>query len=451
MILDFGGTVKTKERFYFTISAPSVLAGLTLLCVGIGAAYYVDRLNRNVSELVEVHVRSERASGELLLNIRDIRVRLHQFLARRDWTLLERVAAKRTQTSGMIESVASRSPSIEDPNSAVEAHNRFFDRLEKLVNTRSNAEPDDLLPLLDDLTQGLLSEVESLHRVNQDALKEVSRRNLSIAHGLVWGLLALGVCGGAAGMVSGFRIASRTIDLVEQSEREAARSEQLAGVGQIAAGLAHELHNPLMTMQVLTQGATEHGSNGRLEGRDLEILEEEIRRLTELVQSFLDFARPPDSNPVEFDFSDLIRRTVSLIVGRAARQNVVVETQLPDESLIVKADPAQLRQVALNLLLNAIESQPSGGRVIIRANLVAYLEGRSPESKHLELCVQDAGTGIPEDQADLIFEPFVSFKDSGMGLGLSVCRRIVEAHGGTITTEAGVESGSRFTVTVPVG
>ncbi len=123
---------------------------------------------------------------------------------------------------------------------------------------------------------------------------------------------------------------------------------------------------------------------------------------------------------------------------------MVVEAE--EEPAVVSADPNQLRQVLLNLLFNAIEAQPRGGEIRVSARV----DSTSSAEPHLMLTVADAGPGLPA-MGDRIFEPFVSTKESGLGLGLSICRRIAESHGGTLSGGTGADGGAVFTVRIPVG
>ena len=228
---------------------------------------------------------------------------------------------------------------------------------------------------------------------------------------------------------------------LQETQRTAIRAEQLASLGQFAAGLAHELRNPLMSMKILVQTAIEGGAEGSLSGRDLSIVDEEITRLEQLVQGFLDFARPPEAVRHSINLADVVTSTVNLVAPQAGRHGVSVTCDVSDDLPQVDADSGQLRQVVLNLLLNAIEATPSGGSVMIHAE------------RHDEfgvLRVTDTGDGLPEELGDAIFEPFVSSRETGIGLGLSICRRIVETHQGTITAQNCPAGGAAFTVRIPL-
>jgi signal transduction histidine kinase len=240
-------------------------------------------------------------------------------------------------------------------------------------------------------------------------------------------------------------LATRVADVVarlQAAERESLRNDQMAALGQLAAGLAHELRNPLTAIRTLVEAARGQGPGGRLDARDLEVLDEEIGRLDTTLQSFLDYARPPRLEQRSVDLRDVVRKTVQLVGPRAERQSIQLDVALPDEPLTAFADAEQLRQVLLNLLLNALDAIRTGGSVTLQA-------ARDPAAGQIVLKVLDDGPGIPDSVREKLFEPFVSSKTAGTGLGLTISRRIVENHGGTITAEDRPEGGAVFTVRLP--
>jgi signal transduction histidine kinase len=231
------------------------------------------------------------------------------------------------------------------------------------------------------------------------------------------------------------------VERLQASEHERLRTEQLSAVGQLAAGLAHELRNPLTAMRTLVQSARQSPA-ASLDDRDLEILDEETTRLNDGIQSFLDFARPPKLERREFELNSLIGNTVQLVAARATLQGADLRTELPPEPIRLFADFDQLRQVLVNLLFNAFDAMPDGGRVTIAASTMAA-------DDNVTLTVSDNGAGLRPDIADRLFDPFVSSRDAGTGLGLSISRRIIEDHGGTIIAKAGAHTGTVFEVRLP--
>jgi two-component system sensor histidine kinase HydH len=220
------------------------------------------------------------------------------------------------------------------------------------------------------------------------------------------------------------------------------RAEQLAAVGQLAAGVAHELRNPLTSIKMLVQAQREETEATGIPAEDLNVIELEIRRMERCLQSFLNFARPPKLERRPIEVRQIIDRTLALIGGRARKQNVAVTFSRPDFPVIVDADGEQIQQLLVNLVLNSLDVLPRGGRLEIELD--------SPDRGQVELRVRDTGPGIAPDFAPRLFQPFVSSKETGLGLGLVISRRIAEGHGGTLKAENQAGGGACFRTRLPV-
>jgi signal transduction histidine kinase len=232
------------------------------------------------------------------------------------------------------------------------------------------------------------------------------------------------------------------VQKLQQREREVRRAERLAAVGQLAAGVAHEIRNPLTSIKLLIQTSRRDPAAGGLSEEDLDLIEQEIQRLEQAVQTFLNYARPPKLERSPCDLTLLVRRTFGLVRGRAESQHVTLQFKEPEHPLVIDADRGQLQQVLVNLALNALDAMPQGGTLDVRVV-------RKSENE-VELTVTDSGTGIAPDVLNQLFEPFVTAKETGLGLGLVVSRRIVEDHGGTITGANRKEGGACFVIRLPV-
>jgi signal transduction histidine kinase len=236
----------------------------------------------------------------------------------------------------------------------------------------------------------------------------------------------------------------RVVQQLQQREREVLRAEQLAAVGQVAAGVAHELRNPLTSVKMLVQAGLEGDEPEGLPAEDLAIIEHEVRRMETCIQTFLDFARPPVSERHRRDLLPVVRRALTLAEVRARRQQVTLSATLPPGPVDLDIDAAQVQQVLLNLLLNALDALPQGGTIRVE------VWPATTEKPTVEVAVRDSGPGIAPRIRERLFEPFVSSKETGLGLGLSISRRLIEAHGGTISGENAPGGGALFAFTLPV-
>lgn len=236
----------------------------------------------------------------------------------------------------------------------------------------------------------------------------------------------------------------QVVSELHEARQEAEITERLAVVGELAAGVAHELRNPLTSVKLLIQTAPKNDLGIHLQQKQAQVILEEILRMEATIQGLLDFARPPHLHRVRHDLRETVRRALNLVEGRAIHEDVAVVSLFPSNPLTVDADPAQLQQVFANLLINGIESMQHSGTLDVTAGLSA----RDP---HLcQITVTDKGHGIPEDRLGRIFEPFVTTKERGTGLGLAVSRRIIQEHGGSITASNRPEGGAEFTVELPL-
>jgi len=227
----------------------------------------------------------------------------------------------------------------------------------------------------------------------------------------------------------------------EQRERDLLRSDQMATVGQVAASVAHELRNPLTSVKGLVQVNLKEARARGLPAEDLRVIEQEIRRMERTLQAFLDFARPPRPERHRMNLLPLIEQTLALVRGRIEKRKVTLQVLRPAAPVVVEGDADQLQQLLLNLALNALDVLPRGGSLEI--------ELRIPHQGWIELRVSDSGPGIAPSLLPRVFEPFVSGKESGLGLGLTVSRRIAEDHGGDLLASNRPEGGACFLLRLP--
>ena len=244
-------------------------------------------------------------------------------------------------------------------------------------------------------------------------------------------------------------IAERFATVIENSKlyEKMRERDRLAALGEMAAGLAHEIRNPLGSIK----GAAQCLDPRRLPGEDgefLEVIVEEVNRLNGVVSAFLDYARPLKQNFGPTDLNEVVTRTIRLIQNEIP-QNIELKLELRQGLARVEGDAEQLRQVLINLVQNALEAiGQASGQIAIRTMPPDRL-GDFRGMEAVELQVTDTGGGIPGDQQLNIFVPFYTTKQKGTGLGLAICQRIVKNHGGSISVQSRVGEGSTFIIRLP--
>jgi signal transduction histidine kinase len=482
------------------LTAPVAVLSAMLLVTAIGAAWYVRDMQQRLSGPITESVASMTAAQELEISLRDLSSHFNRYLITHDRTYLDPVPRlKQRVDSALADADAAASSPAEQ--ALIRRIRRGYERFnEKYAEMIRNAPREGVYTVISTEIDPILAKeiLEPAHNyllLNEAKLTRDSETNQQLADRLTVGLVALGLCGSIGGLLGGAVIAVAirrsllqaeqrlllTVDQLDQavksevaaetndkptsavermavsasavlqrlrrSERDALRAEQLAWVGQMAAGLAHEIRNPLMAIKVLVQAAAERRVGPGFHPQDLKVLEEEIVRLEQIVCGFLDFARPPRPEIRPVDIRDLAERTVDGVKARAELQGVEIRVVPPTGPTVVSADPNQLRQVLFNLMFNALDAQPQGGHITVRFGILPAAADGFPA---LVLSVEDNGPGLPEQLGDRIFEPFVSTKESGLGLGLSICRRIAESHAGSLTAEMLVAGGSAFVLRLPV-
>jgi signal transduction histidine kinase len=220
------------------------------------------------------------------------------------------------------------------------------------------------------------------------------------------------------------------------------RQEGLSAMGRMAAGVAHEIRNPLGIIKNTAQLVRDDLREQQVEAPLLDFIPEEVDRLDEILTGYLDFARQAPPRFAEVRLERLLRRTLDLLEQDCAEAGVRVEQALDDHAPVsLVADPRRLQQVFLNLFLNALQAMPEGGRLGVEVE---------DQADTVTVRIRDTGVGLDPKEAAGLFEPFVTSKEKGSGLGLSVVRRIVvEDHGGTVRLDGRPGAGAVVTVVLP--
>ncbi|BBO34817.1 sensor histidine kinase [Lacipirellula parvula] len=499
-----GQRIRTADRINVLI----IVVSLLLLVLASYGAWHVKQLQNRSEEILSQNVASIRAAVELELHIQELRHQLDLYLWRNNLTELEQTKftdlkafkTERADIDVWLHRAEAAAHTRKEEQLILQVHDglgMFYRHMDLLAKT----------PSLDDEKIALAEQAEAIlaehvlppareYLSADEALLEANRQEAANqSQKLARMLLFLGVFGSLAALAAGYaiartihkslvelripmqnvagklsevagdvvvstkldlddlgpalqRVSTEVTEVVEQlhaRHREIVRADQLASLGQLAAGLAHEIRNPLMAMKMLVQTARQQQDAGRLDGRDLQILDDEIRRLEQLLTEFLDFARPTPLQRAIVDVRGIVESTVDFVHRQADARDVSLHCNLPAEPVMLEIDATRIRQVVLNLLINAIHAAPNGGNIWITIESTA--DGTRPACR---IKVADDGAGIGPREATRIFEPFYSTKETGMGLGLAVSQRIVRSHGGELALGRGDYSGAVLVIELPL-
>lgn len=290
-----------------------------------------------------------------------------------------------------------------------------------------------------------------LATANQNSVSTFRDQNISaldMMQRTLLGTLALLILAGISLAVVVYRelIAPLQVQLVE-SRQLAERQEKLASLGMLAAGVAHEVRNPLTAIKAWLYLQQKHLAPGTPEYADAQIIGGEIDRLERIVRDFLQFARPSEPQFAVISASRPLEEVVTLLGPELEKRNVklMLEETVPAQ---IRIDPQQIKQVLINLIHNAADSIENEGSITLRARLdEKRLADRHTEVVILE--VQDTGKGISPEAEKRLFDPFFTTKDLGTGLGLPIAARIVEKHQGALQYQTQMDRGTTFGIILP--
>jgi two-component system sensor histidine kinase PilS (NtrC family) len=246
--------------------------------------------------------------------------------------------------------------------------------------------------------------------------------------------------------VRGVILIFQDITATVQMEERIRRQERLATVGSLAAGIAHEIRNPLASLsgsiQVLQGELDLKGDNRHL----MDIVVRETDRLNTIITDFLEYARPKTAQDDRIVLSSVLDETITLLKNSKQFVNGIRISCNVDPMITTRGDARRMRQVFWNLLINSCQAMPNGGEMAISANPVSHGE----EDSWCEIVIADTGQGISPEHLAKIFDPFFTTKIGGTGLGLAIAYRIIEDHGGTIVVETGEGRGTKFRILIPM-
>jgi signal transduction histidine kinase len=485
-----------NRRIAIQITTPAVLIGLLLLGSCLAGAWYVSRLQTKLSDVLSKNVAGQKAAQDLQIGLRQLQYHSVRYLmgpnAKRQAQIDDdhRALAEALRATEATAHAPEQQRWVAEIKKQYETYlgdiASFVDRAKRGGTTSDLIQFADTHPLTN-----VVAPLQELLKLNTEMMDQSLEDSRRVARQADWTMFLIGLVGPAGGLLAGFGIArgiSRSIyqlsvrvrDITQSLEQDVAsvsieangdlqtldrqlqhvvgrveeiterqqrhqhemlRAEQLASVGRLAAGVAHEIRNPLTAIKMLVEVALRSENAKPLQPEDLRVIHCEIVRLEQTVQGLLDFARLPAPQRNECDLRRLVTDAADLVKARCRGQKVELAVQSPGLPVPADVDSAQMRTVLVNLCLNALDAMPRGGRLEINLE--------SSPSAGVRLCVADTGTGIAPEIAERLFQPFITTKETGTGLGLSISRRIVEEHGGTLSAANRPAGGACFTIMLP--
>jgi signal transduction histidine kinase len=485
-----------NRRILIQVATPAVFIGLLLCATCLACAWYVNRLQSNFANILAQNVSSMQAAQQLEISARQLRFHCFLYLIDPDPSVLHDIQDDQQvfeKWLGQAEQAAHTPDESALVQAIKEAYERYHDEFEEAARAGSANHGQGYRKLAEahpirhvtDLCRDYL-------RTNEELMAQAAQESGWVSQSLQMTMLLLALGGPLGGLLSGYgiarglsrslyRLSVRVQDMAQQLDRDVAavnltpdgdlgrldsqlqhavgkvrevvqrmrrqqdemlRAQQLAAVGQLAASVAHEVRNPLTSIKMLVEVALRGHKPRPFTIENLRVVHGEILRLEQTVQNFLDFARPPALQRHSCDLRAIIGQSVELVRARARQQQVVIEVGGLDKPILGNVDQGQLCTVLVNLLVNALDAMPAGGRLTVRLH-------SSPDMLS-QITVTDTGDGIHPEILGQLFTPFTSTKPTGSGLGLSISRRVVEDHGGALVADNQPGGGACFTVTLPV-
>lgn len=228
-------------------------------------------------------------------------------------------------------------------------------------------------------------------------------------------------------------------------QQELFHKEKLAYVGQLASSVVHEIKNPLTTLKAFAEFFPEKCHDPAFIEKFRKLIPQEIKRIEGVTNQLLDLSKPREISFQPLNIVQVLDSTLLLLDNNFRMKKININKDFPQEEIIIQGNEEHLRQVFLNLFLNAIQAMEEGGTLTVTTHLRS-----SAASKSVLICVQDTGIGISEDNLNKLFTPFFTTKQQGIGLGLSISRELIEEHNGKISVESKLGTGTKFTVELPL-
>jgi two-component system sporulation sensor kinase A len=290
--------------------------------------------------------------------------------------------------------------------------------------------PDDVSKYLENNTRLLIGEVPYY---------ELENRWLHQSGRIVWGFLSVTLVRDESGKPLYFILQLQDITRRKEAEELLRKSDKLSAVGQLAAGVAHEVRNPLTVLKGFVQLL--RSSDPKVKEYS-KLMLSEVERIETIISEFLMLSKPQDTKFKRTRLDEILYHVIALMDTKAVMNNVQILSDIEASLPEIECDENQLKQVFINMMQNAIEAMPSGGELRIAAMCC--------DAEEVQIQISDQGCGIPEDRIRRLGEPFYSSKEKGTGLGLMVSYQIIETHNGRIQVKSSEQEGTNFTISLPL-
>lgn len=447
-------TTAFRVRLAILVGGMALVAGLMLWSLQDSW----QRISRVEHKLTSSHLESFRLADEFQQRLLALNSSMLHLIAGRDpaiWSDFERASAQ------LNDWIDEQNPKLNTPDehTLLQQINAIYDEyLDAANRLHTNQQPAMMsgaqvaqLGELDAQTGRLLqlgNRLGDAHRVAQESFLTGANQALgTLRVSLIASLMTmLALVIGLGWVLYRDQIAPLRTKLV-QSQVILEKQEKLATLGTLAAGIAHEIRNPLTSVKARLYTLDKHLDAPPLARKDAEIISAEITRLERIVQDVLSFARPSDPELKIISAATALREVQSLLASNLDNSSVRLVSE-PGPELFVAADAAQLKQVLINLVQNAVDAVEGAGVITLRVRSGrATLGGRECDTAVLE--VADTGRGISPEVEKRLFDPFFTTKEAGTGLGLSIAARIVEKHGGALQYQTRTGHGTTFGIVLP--
>ncbi|NLA74175.1 MAG: PAS domain-containing protein [Deltaproteobacteria bacterium] len=296
-------------------------------------------------------------------------------------------------------------------------------------------------PVAEKLPDELIRLIDGLRLKEKNIVKELE---IDLAENRkVYLDLNVSILKDSSGTLLGYIILFRDLSEVKELKKEVERSTRLASIGRLAAGVAHEIRNPLSSIKGFATYFGERYKDVPEDRNTAQIMVSEVERLNRVITQLLDFARPVDAKREILDIKKVINHSIKMIERDANEHNIRVKVDIAPGIPHISFDTDLMNQVFLNLFLNSVEAMENGGELSVRA-------GYDPDTENVRIAVSDTGKGIDPSYITSIFDPYFTTKQSGTGLGLAIVHRIIESHNGEIKVESNPDAGTEVIITLPL-